>query len=92
MNEFKVPGGLHSLKILYTDRLLIPVMVYERETALCEHEIIRKRYRIPREISACIVNDPRLLCFTCRKVRCAFKPTSRLGVVDTENLAVYLVE
>ncbi|KAL0126003.1 hypothetical protein PUN28_004820 [Cardiocondyla obscurior] len=46
----------HSLKILYTDQS-------------CEYEIMQKRYRIPGEIFACIVNDPCLLCFTCRKSR-----------------------
>lgn len=46
-----------------------------------EHEIIRKRYRIPREISVCIVNDPRLLCFTCRKVRCTLNLTLCFEVV-----------
>jgi len=87
MNKFEVPSVFAFVKnSIHRSAINTSNNIWE----FCKHEIMQKRYRIPGEIFTCIVNDPCLLCFTCRKVRCAFGLTLRLEFVDTENLAVYL--
>jgi len=87
MNKFEVPSVFAFVKnSIHRSAINTSNNIWE----FCKHEIMQKRYRIPGEIFTCIVNDPCLLCFTCRKVRCAFSLTLRLEFVDTENLAVYL--